>query len=248
MAKLILYLDNAILSEFFLKKELTTIGRRPNNVIHMDNLAVSGEHAVVVKKGNDFYVEDLGSTNGTTVNGQEIKNHLLRHGDVVEIGKYQLKFIDEEVLSHIGTEQAEHAGFEKTVMVHTSALQALERQAKETANLAFDTTASLEQSHTEAVAPVAAIASPTVGKVQVLNGPSAGRELVLNKALTTLGKVGVQVAVITKRANGYFITHVEGKTYPLVNEVSTGAQAFALNDQDVIEIAGVKMAFYLDAA
>ena len=54
MAKLILYLDNAILSEFFLKKELTTIGRRPNNVIHMDNLAVSGEHAVVVKKGNDF--------------------------------------------------------------------------------------------------------------------------------------------------------------------------------------------------
>jgi len=71
---------------------------------------------------------------------------------------------------------------------------------------------------------------------------------VLNKALTTLGKVGVQVAVITKRANGYFITHVEGKTYPLVNEVSTGAQAFGLSDHDVIEIAGVKMEFYLDAA
>lgn len=248
MAKLILYLDNAILSEFFLKKELTTIGRRPNNVIHMDNLAVSGDHAVVVKKGSDFYVEDLGSTNGTTVNGQEIKNHLLRHGDVVEIGKYQLKFIDEEVLSSIGTEQAEQAGFEKTVMVHPAALRALERQATKADNHLFATTAALEQSQTEVAAPVTETPIPMVGKVQVINGTSAGRQLVLNKALTTLGKVGVQVAVITKRANGYFITHVEGKTYPLVNEVSTGAQAFALNDQDVIEIAGVKMAFYLDAA
>ena len=69
--------------------------------------------------------------------------------------------------------------------------------------------------------------------------------MVLNKALTTLGKVGVQVAVITKRPSGYFITHVEGKTFPLVNNTSTGAQAFALKDHDVIELAGVKMEFYL---
>jgi hypothetical protein len=79
----------------------------------------------------------------------------------------------------------------------------------------------------------------------VLNGSSSGRELILNKALTTLGKPGVQVAVITKRPNGYFITHVEGGTFPIVNGTSTGAQAFALKDHDVIELAGVKMEFYL---
>jgi phosphatidylserine/phosphatidylglycerophosphate/cardiolipin synthase-like enzyme len=92
-------------------------------------------------------------------------------------------------------------------------------------------------------APLPAIAT---GRIQVLNGSSVGRELVLNKALTTLGKTGVQVAVITKRPHGYFITHVEGKVFPIVNGNSTGAQAFELSDHDVIELAGVKMEFYLD--
>ena len=84
-----------------------------------------------------------------------------------------------------------------------------------------------------------------MGSIQVLNGPSAGKELILNKALTTLGKPGVQVAVITKRPQGYFITHVEGQSFPLVNGESVGAQAHALSDHDVLELAGVKMEFYL---
>jgi len=88
-------------------------------------------------------------------------------------------------------------------------------------------------------------ASAVMGKIQVLSGSSSGRELVLSKALTTLGKPGVQVAVITKRNNGYYITHVEGKTHPVVNGNSTGAQAHLLADHDVIELAGVKMEFYL---
>ena len=84
-----------------------------------------------------------------------------------------------------------------------------------------------------------------VGHIQVLSGASAGKELMLNKALTTLGKPGVQVAVITKRPQGYFITHVEGAIHPIINGKSAGAQAHQLNDNDVIELAGVKMQFYL---
>ena len=114
------YIDNAILSEYTLNKERTSIGRRPTNDIHIDNLAVSGEHAVIVKMGKDYYVEDVGSTNGTTVNGEEIQKHLLQHADLIELGKHQLKFINEEVLSHLGTEQSEAAGFEKTVMMRPS--------------------------------------------------------------------------------------------------------------------------------
>lgn len=84
--------------------------------------------------------------------------------------------------------------------------------------------------------------------IQVLNGPSMGKELVLSKALTTLGKPGVQVAVITRRPQGYFITHVEGQQHPVVNGESVGAQAHQLNDHDVIELAGVKMEFYFVSA
>ena len=80
--------------------------------------------------------------------------------------------------------------------------------------------------------------------IQVLSGAAAGRTLDLTKNLTTIGKPGLQVAVITKRPNGYFITHVEGATYPTLNGSSLGAQAHPLGDHDLIEIAGVKMEFF----
>jgi hypothetical protein len=80
--------------------------------------------------------------------------------------------------------------------------------------------------------------------VQVLSGAAAGRTLDLTKNLTTVGKPGLQVAVITRRPNGYFITHVEGATYPTLNGTSLGPQAHQLNDHDLIEIAGVKMEFF----
>ena len=92
MAKLILSLDGLVLNEFSLVKERTSIGRKPHNDIQIDNLAVSGEHAVVVTIGNDCFLEDVGSTNGTLVNGAPVKKHLLRNNDVIELGKYKLTF------------------------------------------------------------------------------------------------------------------------------------------------------------
>ncbi len=91
MAKLIFSLDGAFLGEFPLDKDKITVGRRATNDIHIDNLAVSGEHATIVTIGNDSFLEDLGSTNGTLVNGKTIKKHVLQHADVIEFGKYQLK-------------------------------------------------------------------------------------------------------------------------------------------------------------
>lgn len=88
----------------------------------------------------------------------------------------------------------------------------------------------------------------TVGKlaaIQILTGTSAGKELELTKNLTTLGKPGVQIAVITRRPHGYFLTHVEGVNYPVLNGKQLDAQAQQLNDHDVIELAGVKMEFFL---
>ena len=81
--------------------------------------------------------------------------------------------------------------------------------------------------------------------LQLLSGANAGKELELTKPLTTLGKPGVQVAVITRRPQGFFITHVEGANKPIVNGKPIELQAHALNDHDIIELAGVKVEFFL---
>jgi hypothetical protein len=88
------------------------------------------------------------------------------------------------------------------------------------------------------------VAGGRVAAIQILTGANAGKEMELTKALTTLGKPGVQVAVITKRPQGYYITHVEGANFPIVNGKAVDAQAHPLNDHDVLELAGVKMEFF----
>lgn len=242
MAKLIFSLDGAFLGEYALDKDRMTIGRRPGNDIHIDNLAVSGEHAMIVTIGNDSFLEDLGSTNGTLVNGKPIKKHVLQHGDLVEFGKYQLKYVSE---SGAAKPTVPKEDFEKTMIIRPAAVKAAAAEAqKMQSTVAQPAVAPAAAAPSVAPPPPAASTEP-VGRIQVLSGPSTGKELVLNKALTTLGKPGVQVAVITKRPQGYFITHVEGQQHPVVNGQSVGAQAHGLRDHDVIELAGVKMEFYL---
>src|SRR2546428_1190637 len=119
MAKLILSMDNLVLKEIALTKERTTIGRKPHNDIQIDNLAVSGEHAVIVTILQDSFLEDLGSTNGTVVNGQPIKKHFLQNSDIIELGKYKLKYVNEAV-----TGQAKAADFEKTMVLRTGPVRA----------------------------------------------------------------------------------------------------------------------------
>lgn len=250
MAKLILTLDGIPQGEFELNKELVTIGRRPSNDIHIDNLAVSGNHAVVRTIGKDSFLEDLDSTNGTLVNGKPIKKHILQHGDVIELGKYQLKYVslDAYTSTTAGTPAED---LEKTMIIRPSAMKPAtppEPAGAVTPSAAagFQKTSTVQEAMKDgAPSAQAPQGGNPVGHVQILNGPSAGRELVLNKTLTTLGKPGVQVAVITRRPQGYFITHVEGTVHPVVNGQSVGVQAHELHDHDVIEIAGVKMEFFL---
>src|SRR3990170_3387474 len=237
MAKLILSMDGLVLKEIPLTKERTTIGRKPHNDIQIDNLAVSGEHAVIVTILNDSFLEDLGSTNGTVVNGNPVKKHFLQNNDVVELGKYKLKFVGDAAPTATG----EKADFEKTMVLRPSQMKAAAEQAKAPAAAPAAATAS-----TPAAAPAAKPGQP-LGAIQLLSGANAGKELELTKPLTTLGKPGVQVAVLTRRPAGYFITHVEGANRPTVNGQSIGAAPHSLKDHDVIELAGVKMEFFLKA-
>ena len=93
MPKMIVSIDGVVIKEVQLTKDRTTLGRRPYNDIVIDNLAVSGEHAVMQMSGAEVFLEDLNSTNGTYVNGKAIKKQQLQGGDTVEIGKYKIKFV-----------------------------------------------------------------------------------------------------------------------------------------------------------
>ena len=279
-AKLILSMDGAVLQEYVLGKERMTIGRKPHNDIVIDNLAVSGEHAAVVTILNDSFLEDLDSTNGVMVNGVAVKKHFLQNNDLIEIGKYKLRYLNMQ------QSQAAAAAddYEKTIVLRTppsapkvnppaapvshemtgkfeaetpkpivppsvaapapaqqegnreAVQQAAGVQADSAAVTAAHPAASAPQGQPNAAVPLAA--------VQILTGPNAGKELELVKNLTTLGKPGVQVVVVTRRPHGYFITHVEGANYPSLNGKTLDAHQHPLSNHDIIDLAGVKMEFF----
>ena len=232
------------MKEYPLNKERTTIGRKPHNDIVIDNLAVSSEHAAIVTILNDSFLEDLDSTNGLAVNGTPTKKHFLQNNDVIEIGKYKLKYLNDQPT------QTTAADFEKT-MVLRAPVKTAHHEGASRSPLDVTTTRKTEAAITtqfsttsSGVVADATGAQPPAALVQILNGPNAGKELELVKNLTTLGKPGVQVAVLARRPHGYFNTHVEGGSFPPVNGSSIGEQPHQLRDHDLIELAGVKMEFY----
>lgn len=232
MAKLVLSLNGAVQGEFELDQERFTIGRKPENDIQIDNLAVSGKHSMIITILDDSFLEDLGSTNGTYVNGKLVKKHALKDGDVIAIGKHELKYVNENASD-------DEDEFEKTMIIKPGSASAAvaAAQAAENAGAAAEPTP-------QAGTPAASSGGMPLGRLTVLNGPIAGKELELTKALITLGKPGTQVAVISRRPQGYFLTHIESSGgFPVVNGTEIGAKAYQLKDGDMIELAGIKMEF-----
>ena len=214
MGKLVVSLDGVVIKEVQITKDKTTLGRRPYNDIVSDNLAVSGEHAVLQMVGADVFIEDLNSTNGTYINGKAIKKQLLTHNDTVEIGKYKIKYLVDET-----------GDYEKTMIMRPPA--------------------PAVPGPGGGIAPALGGQPPAAqsASIKVLNGAAAGREVVLTKVVTTVGKPGVQVASITKRPNGYAFAHVEGASKPSINGVPIVGDSVPLRNGDVIELAGTQMQF-----
>jgi len=242
MARLILSMNGQNMAEYNMGKERYTIGRLPDNDVRIDNPTVSGHHSLIINILNDSFLEDLNSTNGTYVNGKLIKKHALQHGDVVTVGKHQLRYVDADNEQ----EEEDDDEFARTMVIDSSEIAARSNGAGDaSASAAAATIAPAAQTIGEH-----ADAKPVqVAKIQVLNGTFAGREVLLNKAVTTLGRAGAQVIAITRRADGYSIVKVEneqGREPPSVNGDSLGDQARRLNDNDVIQIIGIKMGFFAD--
>lgn len=235
MAKLTITFNEEIVSEHELDKEQMTIGRKPENDIQIDNLAVSGHHARVLTILNDSFIEDQNSTNGTYVNGTQVKKHALRNGDVITIGKHQLTYSNAEASRGAGGD------FDRTMIIRpdTKGMPASSGSAslsESVGRLGADLADEDKRGGTSQKA-----------RLHIRSGTNKGQELELTKALTTLGKPGVQVAAITRRPQGFFMIQVEGSdgSHPTVNGEPVGAEAVRLDDAAVIEVAGVRMEFRL---
>ncbi|MFM2111793.1 MAG: hypothetical protein RLZZ271_453 [Pseudomonadota bacterium] len=229
MPKMIVSIDGVVIKEVQLTKDRTTLGRRPYNDIVIDNLAVSGEHAAILMVGGEVFIEDLGSTNGTFINGKAVKKQLLQNGDTIEVGKYRIKFIHEKAA----------AGFEKTMVIKpgTAGMPVPGSPAPAMMPMPGSTSAM-----PAAPAPTAGEAGLSAS-IKVLSGAAAGRSVPLVKVVTTIGKPGVAVAAITKRPSGFVIALIEGTSKPTINNNPIGNEPIALNDGDVLELAGTQMQF-----
>jgi pSer/pThr/pTyr-binding forkhead associated (FHA) protein len=221
MPKMIVSIDGVVIKEVQLTKDRTTLGRRPYNDIVIDNLAVSGEHAVLQMTGNEVYLEDLNSTNGTYINGKAVKKQLLQNNDTVEIGKYKIKYMNE----------APGATYEKTLIMKAGSVPPLASPNASAASPAASASAG------------GGDLSGVKGAIKVLSGAAAGREVPLVKVVTTIGKPGVAVAAITKRPHGFVVAHVEGSNKPTLNGTSIGAEPVNLKNGDLLELAGTQMQF-----
>jgi len=226
--KFILMLNDETIGEYEVDKEATIIGRSENANIRLDHRAVSARHARIIRVGSKCIIEDLGSTNGTFINGRKMPKHLLQHGEIVQIGNYMLRFVNSE--QALKRKPAPEIDTDKTMVMQAPMN-------------------SQQRSKTEEKMPLAAI--------QMLSGPLTGKSYELVNSLTNIGKgdqcrikvkgftVGKQAAVITRRHTGYQITRLEGLSKTRVNGVALGEQQQLLEDGDIIELGDVKMQFFL---
>ncbi len=229
MAKLVVILNGAMVGNYFIDKGRVTIGRRPGSDIHLDDPSVSKEHAVIQTVGNDHIFEDLGSTNGSTINGGRIAKHILQNGDVIDVGAYQIKYANIKANPEMD--------YDRTMMIRTvdrevgAVLQSAGRGAGGHASV------STARSSIRASFPL--------GEVRGIKGEFAGQKIELERPLKTFGTAGEQVAVVMRRPPGYFITHVEGNKTARVNGQAIGSETHALQEGDMIEVGQEKFEFFL---
>ncbi len=230
MARLVLMFNKQVIKEFPFPKESVTIGRKSENTISIDNLAVSGYHARIDKTGPDFILTDLQSTNGTYVNDKRVMSRKLRHGDNVIVGKHTILFI----AGDDSTEPQESMDLDRTMMLDTEKQrELLTRQKRLAAKPAK---------------------SNNIGVLSFIDGSDQG-EVTLTKKLTRLGKspnsevrlsgmfIGSTAATISKRPSGYTITFIGGLVKLKVNgEVVKGN--VPLQDFDTVELGAHKFQFY----
>ena len=224
MAKLVLSAGGAVLYQCFVDKERLTVGREAHNQIIIDDPAVSREHAAIVPIGNDHILEDLRSANGTVVNGTKLSRRILQHGDVMEFGRFHLRYLNPKVAADIDLER-------------TMLIEGLSAQLRDSppifGNLPMPVAGTVRTNFPK-------------GRVWMGAGPRAGEVIELDRVVTMFGQPGVAAAVVVRRPLGYFLTHVEGRRMTRVNGRAIGRDTRLLQHGDIVEAGGERLEFTLD--
>jgi predicted component of type VI protein secretion system len=257
VSKLVLFLADGRMLDIRLDRERMTIGRRPDNEVCLPYPAVSGEHAAVITILADSFLEDLGSTNGTLVNGRPITKHFLRDRDQIDIGLQRLVYVvDESAVLEPPREllAADARGLAEKVGAVAKPMPLLRGTAvAEPAAGAPPPSASAPRrpaTVASAAPPAPASVPPGAPKtppvsvapsIKVLTGANAGRTLELVKDETLIGRVGLQVAALRRTAHGILLFPVDGNRAPTVNGTPAGADGLPVRPGDVIEIAGARL-------
>jgi hypothetical protein len=267
VSKLVLFMPDGTTLDVPLARERTTIGRRADNDICLPDLAVSGEHAVVVTILADSFLEDLGSTNGTLVNGQAIAKHFLRDRDQVEIGRHKLVYcadedavIEGEVIRATAARAAAR-NFGEVVASARPFVRA-NREPPPIVKVPDGAPASPREAPAQSAAVAASAASSGPGPPaaraplspqatatnKVLTGINAGALVPLTKMETTIGRPGLQVAAIVRSGELFLLKPIEGARPLVINDQPVGGEPTVLAPGDIIAIAGTRIEFLAPAA
>jgi predicted component of type VI protein secretion system len=252
VAKLFLKFEQAVLKEVPLSQGVVTIGRLPDNLIHVDNLAVSGHHAKIYWDTDKYVIEDNNSLNGTFLNNRRISKSALKDDDVILIGKHTVTFKDtwHDDAGAAGAKQV--AGPAVPKMEATMVLDT--KKAKEMIAAATASAASATAGGAHATpAPVPVPGRERTGTLSILDGKTDAKNYVLGK-MSVIGKSDMasiklkgffapnMAALINKRDNKYFIAASEAKIKVKINGEPIAGQK-ELNEGDIVEVAGVKASF-----
>ncbi len=220
MSKLILTLDGAVIREYPIEKDSLSIGRKHGNDIQLNDLTVSGRHALIISMGEHIYVDDLGSTNGTLMNGARVTKTLLKHGDVIQVGNYQFTYYDDT-----------ETEYEPTMFIQAE----------------IEDTQLIDTNNTPGSG---AIKGERLGGVKIINGPLAKKTLELRKPFNTIGFNGIKMAVISRATDHYTISTLKSHKLrrtgdsPMLNGKIISTESIRLKEKDIIELAGTKMEFF----
>lgn len=225
MAKLVVSQNGMVEGHYFLDQARFTLGRLSDSDIILNHPGVSNMHAVIVTVSNDHILEDMGSTNGTLINGEKITKHILQNNDVIELGCYQLKYVNQRANSDMD--------FDKTMI---TTVEITEHDLTPQPMLA-----------TAVSAARAVKTSFPLGGVKHVKGEFAGHDILIDAPLKTFGRPGTQLLMISRRPLGYYVTHVEGRRTPRINGKSIGTQPVLLSPNDRVEIADLELEFYLQS-
>lgn len=224
MAKLIVSQNGTVTENRFLNDARFTIGSLPDSDLCLSIVGVSRSHARITSIGNDDILEDLGSTNGTAVNGQPVTRHILQHDDVIEIAGVQIRYRNQKAI--------DGPSFDRTMIIQASDL---ERNAPAQPVGAYSLATAKKELRLKR--------RGRLGLVRVLDGTQSNREIELSEVLHVFGIPGKQLAVVNARPHGYFITHVEGKKPARLNGKSIGHTPRPLSANDTIEVGNEKLLF-----